>query len=107
MSELKKNSSAGRDRRLDSQKWGRHEGEKIFEFMFDTFPAYLGGNNPPPSHKSSFFNKRFLFLEESTDSLLQESPKHGERGCHPLPFLPERPAASGQPKSSPPERAVL
>lgn len=75
MNELKKNSSVGR---LDLQKLGRYEGKKILEFMFNTFPAGLVGTNPPPpsAPKPSFFNKSFLFLEELTDLLLLESPKH-------------------------------
>lgn len=75
MSELKKNSSVGR---LDSQKWGRCEGEKIFEFMFHTLPAGLVGDSAtlPPPPKPPIFNKPFVFLEEVTDLLVPESPKH-------------------------------
>lgn len=45
MSEMKKSSSV---ERLDSQKWGRYEGEKVFEFMFNTFPAGLVRDKSPP-----------------------------------------------------------
>lgn len=113
MSELMKNSSV---ERLDSQKSGRYEGQKNknkkCEFMFNIFPAGLIHPHPtsppapaPPSNKS-FFNKPLLFLEELTDLLLLESQQHWEGARLPLPFLPKRPAASGKPRSFPPECAV-
>lgn len=54
------------------------QGEKISEFMFNTFPAGLIETNPPslPPPKSSLFNKPFLCLEELTGLLLLESLKH-------------------------------
>ena len=106
MTEPKKNSSVGR-RRLTEGRWGRGcgvKGRRCWSFCWTFYYWRSGGITPSQSHKS-FFNKLFL-LEALTDSLLQKNPKPWELGCPPLPLLPEWPAASGKPKSFPPECAV-